>query len=137
MDQLPTSIDTYPAAYIVNTDEHDEPGQHWVAVYFPVSTEAEFFDSYGHAPLYFDQRLADFVQKKNVVYNTKRLQGPLSIVCGQYCLFYIMHRSRGIAPDVLLHALNLYNADVMVQVCLNQHKDNIGLSIVFLTVEIK
>ena len=122
IDQLPTHIDHFPSAFIINTDEHDEPGEHWVAVYFPESTKAEFFDSYGHLPSYFDERLVYFLQKANsVIYNTVKLQGPLTPVCGQYCLFYIMHRERGIPADILLTHLNMFNTDTMVQLCLNQH----------------
>ena len=31
-DKLPI-VDTYPSAMITNTDLHDEPGMHWIAMY--------------------------------------------------------------------------------------------------------
>ena len=106
VDQLPMRVDTFPAAFIVNTDEHDEPGEHWVAIYFPSANCAEFFYSYGHLPSFFDERLRAFVYKaNNVVYNTLCLQAPLFILCGQYCLFYIIHRDRGIDAETLLRHL--------------------------------
>ena len=48
-DKLPI-IKTYPAALIANTDPHDQPGTHWIAMYFESPYESEFFDSYGFPP---------------------------------------------------------------------------------------
>ena len=50
MDRLPT---LQCGAYIINTDDHDELGEHWLAVYF--DKDVEYFDSFGLFPL--DSRL--------------------------------------------------------------------------------
>ena len=49
-NQLPFILDSYPAAFVVNTDPSDLPGTHWVAFYFDMNGKGEFFDSYGKAP---------------------------------------------------------------------------------------
>jgi hypothetical protein len=35
---------------IVNTDPHNKPGSHWVAIYGDGDGHTEFFDSYGKPP---------------------------------------------------------------------------------------
>ena len=47
VDLLPKSVNQFPAAFIANTDESSEDGEHWVAFYFPSKEMGEFFDSYG------------------------------------------------------------------------------------------
>jgi hypothetical protein len=32
---------------VVNLDEKNEPGSHWVAIYIPDPSTARYFDSYG------------------------------------------------------------------------------------------
>ena len=54
MDQRPT---LQRGAYITNTDDHGEPGEHWLAVY--VDKDVEYFDSFGLFPL--DSRLEIFL----------------------------------------------------------------------------
>ena len=51
---------TKPGLYVVNTDDSDQPGKHWLVVY--ISDDAYgFFDSYGRPPSSFpviQQRLS-------------------------------------------------------------------------------
>ena len=51
-DRLPEIPNTFdrPKAFVANTDNHDFPGQHWVAFYFPSKGPSEYFDSYGLPP---------------------------------------------------------------------------------------
>ena len=50
-DQLPKSLlRNYPFACIVNTDSSSKEGQHWVAYYFNLEGDGEFFDSLGKSP---------------------------------------------------------------------------------------
>jgi len=87
-DQIPTRIESFPCGLIVNTDKSYLPGRHWLAFYFESKDKVEFFDSYGHSPEYFNFT-AD-------VYNNKRLQSSTSDVCGQYCLYFLLNRCRGL-----------------------------------------
>lgn len=97
MDQLPTTIACRPAIFIVNTEPSTKDGQHWLAVYVKRSNEVEFFDSYGQSLSKYPKALQRLLQGlgKTYVYNTSRLQHPLSITCGQYVVYYLHHRCRG------------------------------------------
>jgi hypothetical protein len=82
-----------PAAIIVNTDEQDKPGTHWVAMYIPKRGCIEFFDSYGIPPLV--EGHMKFLNKKGVIYNKLELQSFTSNVCGQFCLCFLGSRTNG------------------------------------------
>ena len=85
-DKLPI-VDTYPSAMIANTDPYDEPGMHWIAMYFVSPDESEFFDSYS---------MDGYILRGATYYNDKPMQGLTSDVCGDYCLFYLLHRARNV-----------------------------------------
>ena len=103
------AIDTLPdlktGCYIVNTDRACNPGQHWLAL-FITSDEIEYFDSYGGQPLPFIKNKG---KDRSWIYNPLMLQSPLTSVCGQYCLYYLLHRARGISLQVIL---NEFSSDV-------------------------
>ena len=49
-DQLEKPV--FPSAYVINSDPSNEPGEHWIAVYFDKNGQGEYFDSYGLAPAF-------------------------------------------------------------------------------------
>lgn len=85
-DTVPTTFKYLPVCYIMNTDPISKRGKHWVAVYLSPDGNHEFFDSYGRP---------GYAEEGNWYYNTKRLQGPMSKTCGQFCLYYLRERVRG------------------------------------------
>jgi len=98
-DGLPKHpVKTRPRAYIVNTDPHDQPGQHWIALWTQ-NNLCEVMDSYA-LPLEVYQQakpLQDWVMKhwKYVVSNGSSLQGLHSKACGHYALMYLKLKARG------------------------------------------
>lgn len=84
-----------PYALIVNTDNHDKPGLHWVAVYLNNYGEAIYFDSYGVPPLVNSHHQRIRKNAKKYSWNTKRLQSFNSTVCGQYCVMFLYYMSHG------------------------------------------
>ena len=104
IDQLPS---WEPGAYVVNTDEQDKPGEHWVAVF-----DKEYFDSYGLPPL--DARLIDFLEN-DYEYNNVQLQQPLSTACGFYCVYYILERARDVGAETIINVLKNSDSDFIVK----------------------
>ena len=87
-----------PVGYIVNTDPHDMPGKHWIALWTHGQV-CEVMDSYAlplrtyetTAPL--EKWLRDhwkFVQQ-----NSQSLQSLYSQSCGDYALMFLRERARG------------------------------------------
>lgn len=75
---------------IVNSEPSTLPGRHWMCVFN--SNPMEFFDPLGHDARHYN---LDTNLKNNYVYNNTKVQGPFSVKCGQFCLFYLYHRCNG------------------------------------------
>ena len=108
-----------PCAYIANTHKHNQPGEHWVGLYFPSSETPEFFDSYGRPPQSeFRTFLGDAY-----FYSNKFVQHPLTSVCAQYCCFFILKKTQGCTMEEILsyftddHVEN----DVLVNAMVEEH----------------
>lgn len=93
-DRIPTILEK-PCAIIVNTDNHDSPGQHWCAIFINKQENGFFFDSYGLPPINFYHRTALERNCKKYTWNTKCLQQLKSKVCGQYCVFFLHYMCFG------------------------------------------
>ena len=75
--------------YIVNTNNHDQSGQHWLAFYV-CDNHATYFDSYGAVPLY---EVCQFLKKghKKAIYNTSVIQDLKSNCCGFYSIYFLYY----------------------------------------------
>ncbi len=89
-DTLPSK----PRLLVCNTDPHDKPGTHWIAIYVDDKGYGEFFDSFGMpVPTVFKQYM-----DKHCSYwtrNRRQLQSVLSRFCGHYCCLYVSYRFSG------------------------------------------
>ena len=92
----------HPSASVINTDPSTKPGQHWVAVYITRDGVGEYFDSYRQPPSL--SSITTFLKQntRQTVHNRTNLQGPLSAVCGQYSMFFLLHRCRNIHMDTIV-----------------------------------
>ena len=104
VNRLPKSCE---GMYVINTDEHDQPGEHWVAVY-----NKEYFDSFGVSPL--DSRIIDFMDS-TIQYNCVPLQQILTNACGFYCVYYLLERARGRSMKEIIHVLKNSDSDFIVK----------------------
>ena len=113
-DGLPKTIDALPMAFVCNTDDGDEPGEHWIALYLSSDGRGEYFCSYGLPPLH--AAFSAFLNKhcSEWTHNSKRLQSPLSNVCGQYCVTYIMFRCNG---SPMRTFVNAFRTDLVANDC--------------------
>lgn len=101
-DRIPDRKGIRNKFVVVNHDPHDMPGSHWVVIGVETgpSKSDEYFCSYGIPPPKSSN--IDYYLLCNRLVNRIRLQSEKTIVCGQYCLLYILARSRGIPRNVLL-----------------------------------
>ena len=104
IDMLPQSCE---GMYVINTDEHYRPGEHWIAVY-----NNEYFDSFGFPPL--DVRIRHFMGS-TIIHNNIPLQQMLSNACGFYCVYYLLERARGRSMEDIIHVLKHSDSDYIVK----------------------
>lgn len=89
-DLIPLRPCTYPSCFIANTDVEGRPGAHWIAYYFESPYHTEFFDSFGHTPSAYAFPLIAHT------HNMLQFQSDFSVLCGQFCIYYLYYRSRGL-----------------------------------------
>lgn len=106
------------SSLICNTQPKRKQGEHWIAMYMLPNGTMEFFDSLGRKPMHVSFRFETFIRKHtpSYLYNSKRLQGESSNVCGQYCLYYLLHRCRGVSLHGIVNTFydNYYANDLFV-----------------------
>ena len=130
-DKLPASVSQYPALYIANVDTSDKPGSHWVGFHFTKEQEGENFDSYGARPSKYSGTFTTFLNNNSNqwIFNTVTLQSIYSKVCGHYCLYFALYRSRQISMSTIcivflithVKSLPKYRTDVNKQRAQAQH----------------
>ena len=113
-DQIPTKPDSKLFSLIVNTDLHNEPGDHWIVLLFK-EPQYYFFDSYGRSfndvtfPAKFSKTIKNYIGSTRFRYNKQLLQQFTSNVCGEYCVFFIREMTNKTFKSVLgLFSDNLY-----------------------------
>ena len=98
-DHLPAVINQEgPTAYIVNTDPHDQPGKHWVALWTHYNV-CELLDSYA-LPLEqykTTDPLIEWLHRhyKYQVHSDQLIQSVFSQSCGDYDLMFLVLKARG------------------------------------------
>ena len=109
-DKLPKLIK--PNFYIVNLDDANGPGSHWVCIYNCHRGECYYFDSYGVDPC---EEVVKFMRqsKKKILVSTYQIQQLGTIMCGYYCIHVC---------NELLNNVPLY--DILLQFDPNNYKIN-------------
>ena len=89
---LPVSVVQYPSVYIVNTDEDDGPGEHWVAIVLTNKGKGVFFDSFGRPPEFYGPELTFFLKSNvdNYFHFKNQVQSKFSTRCGLFVLTFLM-----------------------------------------------
>ena len=77
---------------MINRDEHESIGTHWIALYVNAKNET-YFDSFGveHIP----KEIIKFIGNKNISIATCREQAYDSIMCGYVCIGFIDFMVKG------------------------------------------
>jgi len=91
---------------IVNLDDHNQGGSHWVAIYVEArpnkKKSIEYYDSFARPPpkIILDEmkrmiKQADAGEYMKLKYNGKKQQNVNSVSCGFMCINFILDRMRG------------------------------------------
>lgn len=124
MDQLPTHLPSHQSedgyCMIVNTDPSNLAGQHWLAVYINAKTKlGEVFDSFGRIPPLTLQRWL-VKHCRHWTYSSRFVQGPITLLCGAYCIFILHKKCTTQLPmnelvDIEFVSMVLNNDDKMIK----------------------
>ena len=125
-DTLPSKIDSYPSAYVCNTDTSHLPGEHWVVFWMDSPQKAEFFDSLGKPPEYYDERFKTFLMlnSENTVYSNKPLQKKSAETCGYHVLLFLLLKSRKYSLSYIVQYISRQdNPDLFVYRLVSDYTD--------------
>ena len=98
-------------AYVINLDEYENTGTHWVAL-FVKTNEAIYFDSFGieHIPIEINKFINNDTTKsislERIESNIFRIQAYNSIMRGYFCIEFINYMLKG---KKLLDYTNLFS----------------------------
>ena len=101
IDQLPKEV-RYPSCLIVNNQKSNQPGEHWVAIYFGKRKQAEFFDSFGNSPKTIGLDKFIKLHSKTMTFNKVKLQSNFSLFCGYYCVLYLIYKCKKMSLNYFL-----------------------------------
>ena len=101
-DNLPKI--TKKGAYVINLDEYENTGTHWIALFIKTN-EFIYFDSFGieHIPKEINKFIGS---NKKIKPNIFRIQAYGSIMCGYFCIEFINYMLKG---KTLLDYTNLFS----------------------------
>ena len=73
-------------AYIINLDEYEDIGTHWIAL-FCKKNEIAYFNNFGveHIP----EEIKEFIGNRKIKANIFRVQANDSVMCGYICIGFI------------------------------------------------
>ena len=91
---------------IINLDDYIGSGTHWVA-YRNGKHYAEYFDSFGlPMPKKVEKYLA--TSGKPLIYSSDEIQDRDSVLCGYWCLYYLLERQKGKSILETIHNTNFH-----------------------------
>lgn len=95
-DNLPVILPSKSLMFIINLGNTNSGGSHWTCVFQRRGAKfLEYFDSMGMPPP--EEILKNHRQpRKNIIYNTKQVQGIEQTSCGYHCLYFLKQRLCGI-----------------------------------------
>ena len=90
----------HPYCIVANTDLKTGKGKNWVGFYVEKGS-IDFFDTYGRDVLpcfkYFLNK------RRKYKYNKKRIQSYGSSVCGEYCIYFLYQRYKGLSMSQIVN----------------------------------
>ena len=90
-------------AYVINLDEYENTGTHWVSL-FVKANKVIYFYSFGIE--HISKEINTFIGNNKIKSNIFRIQAYDSIMCGYFCIEFINYMLKG---KTLLDYTNLFS----------------------------
>ena len=94
-------------AYIINLDEYESIGSHWIVLY-GYAENVTYFDRFGVE--YIPKQIRKFIGKKCIITNIYRTQAYDSIMCPYFCIGFVdfMLKAKSLLEYINLFSPNEY-----------------------------
>jgi len=95
----------YPSCFVINTENRDSSGEHWLAVFINKDGFGYFFDSYGQPASFFG--FEKYMSKISEGWGSskKKIQ-TISSYCGYYCILFLIYMSKGRSNEFFVQFRN-------------------------------
>ena len=117
-DNIPKKIKD--GAYVINLDEYEDTGTHWIAL-FCKKNEIAYFDSFGVE--YIPEEIKEFIGNRNIKANIFRIQANNSVMCGYFCIGFIDFILADKKLNDFTNLFSPYDFDKNDQIILSYFKD--------------
>lgn len=106
-DTLPNNVNTFPSAFICNTDPSYLPGKHWIVFWLQDPVTSEYYDSFGNLPGYYSVDFDTFLKQNTemCVYNNVAVQKYDTDTCGYHVLFYLLMKCKNMKLSDIINVL--------------------------------
>ena len=113
IDQTPQIINI-PTSMILNLDPSYRSGSHWISLCIDIDGVGFYMDTFGRIPANTNI-ITQYCS--NWEFNDKQIQPNSSLLCGEYCLYFIYWWSRGReGKDILKDfSTDLYYNDQLIK----------------------
>ena len=97
------TLDTPDGIYVVNLDDSDGPGSHWVSMIKMKGNKYLYFDSFGVVP---PQTLLDSLEidPHKLLFNDQQIQTITAKNCGYYCILFAYYYTKLKSPSKTIKA---------------------------------
>jgi hypothetical protein len=95
---MPLAETVGPTLFVVNLSNSTHRGSHWIGIYIDCK-RIELFDTGGRSLINHHRHLADFRKfhsNKKFVFCSRRIQGILSDLCGEFVCLFALAKSKSI-----------------------------------------
>ncbi|CAC5384060.1 unnamed protein product [Mytilus coruscus] len=111
-DDLPAYVSDRPKTFVVNTDNCNQEGTHWVVFHFPISGPPDFLYSLGGPETYQHHfRKVLIVNGPQYRFSRCPIQPDFSETYGLYCAYYMKMRCQSIKIGYVLNDFSSVDLD--------------------------
>ncbi len=121
-NELPLVVGYRPAVYIINTiPTFTSSIGHWIMCIFGISLNGRrtlFFDPLGHHYSMYDNKIGSFMEHNSdriTISLSYPVQSDQSIMCGEYCLFFLAMLVKGIQVCYIVEKLKSISENRMLE----------------------
>ena len=105
-------------AYIANTDNAKEIGEHWVLAYGK-QKKVLFIDPLANPPQFYGSEFSQWLKNFHVIQLQYPVQGDNSVLCGLFVLYFFYHLSRGCRLASIVKTFSRFKPHLNDKIVLN------------------
>jgi len=107
-------VTTSKFAIVLNSEDSTQPGLHWLALFKEANSDiVERWDSYSMPINFYSPVIKNFMisKAKYEKHSINQFQSNYSIVCGEFCLYFLANRTLGYSYEDIVSKFDLHDLE--------------------------